>query len=569
MAQSYQQLALMFLDSASRSPKSVAFRYFDKKANAWAQMTWSEYEQAVRKVAGWLTQKGLKKGDAVAIMSANRPEWIIADLAIFMIGGISIPIYSTSTSKDTNYILEHSESKVIFYDEANRVKDVKCPAIKVCFDEGDVKSILSSDAKPLAEVASVKSDDIATIVYTSGTTGLPKGVVHTHGTIMAAIDVAKSILNEGRTGPDRFFSFLPLSHVAERLLIEFGSIAFGDEVVFARSVDTIVEDLQLYPPTLLLCVPRLWERIYERITNGLKDASAVKRGVFKLAQLAGSSRFEGEAILKAHDRKRRAKLADKLVGGKLREKLGMHKVRYFFTGAAPIRPEIMRFFAAFGIFIREVYGLTENLCLGVYTSADKIVVGTAGKLFPLNEIKIADDGEILFRAPYIFKGYFKNEETTREALLPGGWFATGDFGEFDTAGNLKITGRKKELLKTSNGKYVAPVAIENELKKEPAIAEAMVIGDNQKYCIALVVINKEVIANEAVEGRLLDHLDAINKELARHESIKKIGVLTEGFTVENGMLTPTLKLKRKVVTSHYEPFIDRIYKGNDVVVFEG
>jgi long-chain acyl-CoA synthetase len=568
MAQSYQQLALMFLDSASRSPRSIAFRYFDKKTNAWGQMTWSEYEQSVRKVAGWLIKQGLKKGDSVAILSANRPEWIIADLAILMIGGISIPIYSTSTSKDTNYILEHSESKAIFFDDASRVKDVKCPALKVCFDAGDLKAILASDVQPLAQVVAVKSEDNATIVYTSGTTGLPKGVVHTHGTIMAAIDVAKIILEEGKTEPDRFFSFLPLSHVAERLLIEFGSIAFADEVVFARSVDSIVEDLQLYPPTLLLCVPRLWERIYERITNGLKDASPVKRGVFKLAQLAGSARFDGDAIVKAYDRKKRAKVADKLVGGKLREKLGMHRVRYFFTGAAPIRPEIMRFFAAFGIFIREVYGLTENLCLGVYTSADKIVVGKAGKLFPLNEVKVADDGEILFRAPYIFKGYFKNDEATREALLPGGWFATGDFGEIDGNGNLKITGRKKELLKTSNGKYVAPVAIENELKKEPAIAEAMVVGDDQKYCIALVVINKEVITNEAAEGRLLEHLDAINKELARHESIKKIGVLTDGFTVENGMLTPTLKLKRKVVAAHYQPFIERIYSGNDVVVFE-
>jgi len=563
-----ESLAERFFISAERSPEAVALRFFDSAGATWRTMTWAAYAHGVRKVAGWLVSKGISPGDRVAILSLNRPEWMICDLAILAIGAVSVPIYATSTPKDLEFILDQSGTKALFYDVPERLGGVVVPPISAGFFSGDLEAIIASDVAPLNSAAPVLASDLATIVYTSGTTGLPKGVVHTHGTMIAAAGPAVAILNQGSDGHDRFMSFLPLSHVAERLLVEIGSVFMAGEVVFARSADTLIEDMGLFPPTMLLCVPRLWERIYEKITSGVNSAGLIKRLVFKLAVRAGSSRIVGNRIVKANDRLLRAKLADVLMGHKLKKKLGIHRVRSFFTGSAPTPPEVLKFFGAMGVFIREVYGLTENLCLGVYTSAEEIHIGTCGLPFVGNEVRLGEDGEIFVRAPYVFKGYFRNDVATKQVLSEDGWFATGDYGAFDSAGRLGIRGRKKELLKTSTGHYVAPVPIECELKREPAVVDAMVIGDSRKYCAALVVVDEGLATGSALDALLRQRLSLINAGLSKHEHIARIGILKSGFTVANGMLTPTMKLKRSVASKHCAPFIERLYATTEQIIRE-
>lgn len=567
-AAGFKQLADLFFENAKKNPTAPALHSFDKATNDWRTINWQSYEEQVRKLAGWLKLNGINPGDRVAIMSPNRPEWIIADLAILAVGAISVPIYATSAAKDVAFILEHSAAKALFVDNLDRIKGIGNTLPKQIVEFDKFADVLKSSASPITQTTPVQADDLATIIYTSGTTGVPKGVMHSHGALMATSPVILMVTGGGSAGTDRYFSFLPLSHVAERILVQLGSITTTSEVAFARSVDTLLEDLERFRPTILLCVPRLWEKIYERINAGIKTASPVKKAVFNLALRLGASRIEGNRILRANDASLGAKLSDALVGKKLRAKLGMDRVRMFLTGSAPTRPEVLRFFGSFGIFIREVYGLTENLCLGVYTPADVITIGVCGGKFPGCEIKIGDDGEIFFRSPYIFKGYYHNEAATKESLSADGWFATGDLGVLDANGSLKITGRKKELLKTSNGKYVAPVPIEDALKRLTIVTDAMMVGDNQKYCVALVAIDKEHLQDANAEQLLVDHLKNINSGLANHESIVRIGIMRAGFSVESGTLTPTLKLKRKAAVEQYAGFISRIYSADTPVVHE-
>lgn len=573
MASQPKQLTTLFFESAARNPSHVAVRFCDKELAlpTWRSWTWQKYADEVRLMAGWLRHKGIGRGDRVAILSSNRPEWIVADLAILSLGAISVPIYATSSPKDISYILEHSESKAIFFDQESRLRNVTAPipSIAIEFRRESLETIRKETPKPILVPENMASDELATIIYTSGTTGMPKGVMHTHGTLAeAAVSALEVLSQDGAWGADRFFSFLPLSHVAERLLVEIGSIATGSEVVFARGVETLIEDLKAFPPTILLCVPRLWERVHERIRGNLKTASKVKKTVFELALKAGARRIAGDRILKKRDTSPGARLSDALVGKKVRKSLGMHRVRIFLTGSAPTHPNILKFFGSLGIFIREVYGLTENLCLGVYTPPEEVILGVCGKPFPGNHVRIAADGEILFKAPFNFKGYYKNPEATAEVLRPDGWMGTGDLGTIDADGFLRITGRKKELLKTSTGKYVAPVPIENELKKNPLIADAMIVGDNQKYCIALLSIDASHATPERLDDDIRGIIEAVNKSLAHHESIKRVGILKTGFSVEDGTLTPTLKLKRKAALEKYMPFVTKVYSSTGTILRE-
>ncbi len=559
--------------NAQQNPTSVAFRFFDTQTQTWSQMTWEQYRDQVLKVADHLQVRGVKKGQAVAILSSNRPEWIISDLAIQAIGAISIPIFATSTKQDITYILKHSRSIAIFVDHLDRLAENSevFPEIVICFDRGDLKEIIKSPLTPTLKVTPLAPEDLATIVYTSGTTGIPKGVMHTHGNLMSAAKVIKIAVNEGKTGPDIFFSFLPLSHVAERALVEVGSLITASEVVFARKVETFVEDLVMFRPTILLCVPRLWEKIHERIQTGLSTSSGLKRTVFSFAQRLGTARFLGNSILKTRDTKLAAFMADRLVGNSLKKRLGIDRVRLFLTGSAPTRMELIKFFGSFGIFIREVYGLTENLCLGTYSTYHEIRLGSCGKAFPDNVIKVNQDGEVLFKAPWNFKGYYEQPTATAETLDGEGWLLTGDLGYVDPDGYLFITGRKKELLKTSNGKYIAPVPIEDELKSQGIIEDAIVIGEGRKYCIALVILNPNSLTdgnNSTLQTKIEDFVEQINNKKARHEQIKRIGVLKKPFTIEDGLLTPSLKLKRKVILDRYTHFVDQVYGSNHTTLWE-
>ncbi len=553
-------LPQIFFEQAERRLEQKAFYYCRGRDHKWVSMSWKRYREEVSLVAQWLEQQGLRKGQRIAIIAANRPEWIIVDLAILSLGAVSIPIYATSTEADVNYVLEHSESELLFVDQLDRVPYLSKHPIKtiVSFDKASKKAAEGFNARifSLSNIIHEGSgetfklphfdlNDEATIIYTSGTTGRPKGVVHSHGNLTAAADAIKVLLEAPAGKTDRFFSFLPLSHVAERILVEVGSIITGAEVAFARSVETLAEDLQRCRPTILLCVPRLWEKIFEKINSTLLTAPTLRRGIFSLAKTLGQQRKKGDLILRKSSWG--SIVSDALVGKKLRERLGLDETRILLTGSAPTRPEVMEFFGSFGLLIREVYGLTENLCLGVLNDADEIVIGSCGKPFVGNEMRLASDGEIEFRAPWMFKGYLKNEEATREVLAADGWFSTGDLGSIDEAGRLRIVGRKKELLKTSGGKYVAPVPIEDSLKALSLIKEAIVIGDNKKYCVALIALDEELLrasGSDQYKEQLKNHLKKVNEKLASFESIKRVGIIKEGFTISNGALTPSLKVRR-------------------------
>ncbi len=572
-----------FFKQCREYPDDRSFYYFSTTENNWVSMNWREYHRQVSILATWLSKEGVGPGDRVAIFSANRPEWMIGDMAVLALGAVSIPIYATSSKKDVQYITEHSGAKIFLVDHVDRAKMIDETKLEkiIFFDKssqtGDsfmgvpsrnLSDILATERGDGFKPAPIHEDDIATIIYTSGTTGSPKGVVHTHGNFdKAARVVMKSVTIE--RGDERFFSFLPLSHVAERVLIQLSSIYTGCEVSFARSVANLAEDLVHCRPTILLCVPRLWEKMYEKIQAQLMRAPLAKRLLFAFAKKLGSVRIRGDEVFFGMDQHMFIKLSNTLVGNALRKKLGLDRVKLLLTGSAPTRSEVLGFFASFGLIIREVYGLTENLCLGVFHNDKKIVMGSCGQAFIGNEIRIASDGEILFRAPWMFKGYYKNDEASREVLSSDGWFNTGDLGKLDDDGYLRIVGRKKELLKTSTGKYVAPVPIEDRLKSLPGIDDAMVIGDNQKYCIALISLEtEENSVGENFDELIKTHISSINVDLANHESIKRVGILSTGFSVADGTLTPTLKVKRKVVCTKYQPFIDTLYQASDMVVYE-
>ena len=573
-----------FFEQAALNQEATAFYYCRPEDNRWVTMSWNRYREEVATLAAWFQAKGMTKGAKVGLISSNRPEWLISDLAILSIGGITIPIYPSASQNDISFILQHSEAKWLVVDTLDRLPYLKDKELKglLVFNKSDENDALAKHFKsPVSLYASaiaegnpaikapmnMDDDDLATIIYTSGTTGFPKGVMHTHRNLSEAMVSSSQIIESPEGTVDRFFSFLPLSHVAERVLVEMGAINIGAEVSFARSVETIVEDLPRCQPTILLCVPRLWEKMQEGIMGKLNAAGPAKKMIFKLANAMGSSRIEGNKIHAGAHAGIFPAVADALVGKKLRERLGLNRTRLFVTGSAPTRPELQKFFAAFGMPIREVYGLTENLCCGVLQNEEDIFVDNCGKPFPGNEMRIAEDGEIQFRAPWMFTGYYKNEEATREVLSADGWFSTGDLGKIDTNGRLYITGRKKEMLKTSNGKYVAPVPIEDRVKGLPLIKEVMMVGDERKYCVALIALEHPHL-EERQREEIKSWIKKVNEPLAGYEAIKRIGVLKEGFTIENGSLTPTMKLKRSVVAKNKEAFIDRLYKSDDFLVME-
>jgi long-chain acyl-CoA synthetase len=554
-----------FYQAAKEMGSKRAFYFYHEKKATWMEMDWEEYFKRVKKLSQWLVDEGFKPGDKVGILSANRPDWVICDLAILSTGCVSIPVYATASEKDMQYIEQHSEAKLFFVDNKTRAKSLKSRCI--VFDEGDLEAIFSKQSTELERPLPVTDEQLATIIYTSGTTGTPKGVMHTHGSIASALEGVQYIFELDGHFEDRYFSFLPLSHVAERLLVGLNPIYQRGEIAFARSVAHLAEDLVICEPTILLCVPRLWEKIYEKIDTGLSQASFVKKAVFALAKKLGSTRIVGDKASRDRNNTFAAKLSDKLVGNKLKDKLGMKRCRLLVTGSAPTRRDVMEFFASFGLLIVEVYGLTENICLGVHNDPKVIKFGSCGKAFRGGEIKIADDGEICFRAPWNFTGYYKNEEATREVMSADGWFHTGDLGTLDEQGYLRIVGRKKELLKTSTGKYVAPVPIEDQFKALPLISEAMLVGDNESYCVMLVTLLEEFKTDEWKQT-IRDHLSKVNNGLANHEAVRRIGILKNEFTVESGMLTPTMKLKRPVAVKHYDSFIKTLYASKEFIVEE-
>lgn len=582
-----------FAARASELGEQSAFTYRRPRDQKWVSMSWQSYEDQVYAVARWLAREAdIKKGDRVAILSKNRPEWIICQLAIWRVGGICVPIDPAASQQTSAHMFKHAACKLLICDEPTD-EHIFSMSEKVLSFEQPAKAVSKATAQRcvlftaavnqadggLEDLMSVEQDenDLALILYTSSESGKPKGVMHSHGNLAQASLVLRSYLKREDNESDRMLSFLPLAHVAEQSLIILGSISVGAEVAFARSVQTLTEDMQRLKPSVLLCVPRLWEKMSEKVRANLLVAPLWKQAIFAIGRQLGELSFVagGQTIRKqafASGRLASASFSilsdatEALVGKKLKRRLGLDHCRVLFTGSAPIRSETLKFFGSFGILIREVYGLTENLGLGFIHEPSKVVVGSCGLPFEGTTLRIAEDGEIYLKSAWMFKGYLEQPTETRQAFTKDGWFKTGDLGSLDDTGLLWINGRKKELLKTSGGKFVAPVPLEKRLKSHVLINDAVVIGDMKKYCVAMISIDGTVAQDTAqIKVELKKILKRLNQSLASFETIKRIGVVSEQVLPKSSPLSSSEKRER--IYHEYADLIDKIYHSEDEVVF--
>ena len=594
---SYKSLAEMFYKTCDKYPDKVALMH--KERGIYNSLLFKEIRSEVENLAGGIASLGINKDDKVVILSENRKEWSFSDYATLINGAVSVPIYSTLLPQQIKYIINNSDARVVIVSNQEQLEKIKkieseLPTVEkiVVIDSDGVEhpkmiaynKLLEqgkkyiSDNKELMEktVSGLTRDDLATIIYTSGTTGVPKGVMLTHGNFLANIEAGLEAIPVSET--DSFLSFLPLSHVFERMVGHFLAFQIGATIAYAESVDTVAENLKEVKPTIMASVPRLFEKIYSRIIDSLEEGSPIKKKLFFWAIGVGKKVmvFKQKNTPLPGGLKFKHNIANKLVFSKLHERVG-GRVRFFVSGGAPLSKEIGEFFTAAGLLILEGYGLTETSPVITVNLLNKFKFGAVG--FPLNnvEVKIADDGEIVTRGPHVMRGYYKDEESTKEAIDPDGWFHTGDIGHVDEDGMLVITDRKKNIIVTAGGKNIAPQYIENLLVTSRYIEQAVVIGDKRKYCSALLVPSVEALQKYAKEKGLPEmsvqelindqvileliekEVEAVSKELASYETIKKFALIDHLFTIESGELTPTLKVKRNVVEERYKDIIDGLY----------
>ena len=563
-----------------------------KRGGAWEKTTWSEYGDAVRQAARALVASGVAPGRGVVILSFNRPEWFVTNLAAMAVGARPAGIYTNSTPEQCRYITEHAEAAVAvvenrealerFQGAAGRPDGLKAivlidgPATEpgvVTWAEFLARGDASHDAEVHRRTAAARPDDVSTLIYTSGTTGTPKSVMLTHGNLAFIAVKAQEILPIGAA--DRLISYLPLSHIAEQVVSHLLSIATGACVYFAESLEKLPENLREVRPHLFLGVPRVWEKIQAAIQAAGAQAGPLRRRIVAWARTVGLA--GGYADQEARPRPWSYGLADRLVFSKVRERLGFDAARLLVVSAAPVAKETLDFFQSLALPIMEIYGMSE--CTGPTTLSlpSRYRLGRAGVAIPGTELRVAGDGEILMRGPHVFKGYYKNDEATRETLDAEGWVHSGDVGEIDADGFVRVTDRKKELLITSGGKNIAPQHLEGKLKQIAAVSQAVAIGDRRPYVVALLTLDPARVAGEAEkagspartpEGAarcpvfkawVERQVEEINKSLARYETIKKIALLPRELSVETGELTPTLKLKRRVINDRYRDVIEALY----------
>ncbi|HEY7194753.1 MAG TPA: long-chain fatty acid--CoA ligase [Gemmatimonadales bacterium] len=580
----------------------AAFR--SKVGGAWVSITHREALDRVQAISLGLRELGIQPGDKVAIISENRPEWALTDYACLCARATDVPIYPTLTAKQTEYILRDSESVAAFVSTAEQVDKVlevkgQLPGLKhiIVFDGGaaeghpGVLSLTALEAKGRAvvsqhpnwraEALSVGPEDLATLIYTSGTTGDPKGVMLSHYNIWSNVQACLQMIPIG--GGDECLSMLPLSHSYERM-VDYTLFQAGVIINYAESFDTVAANLAEVKPTVVLSVPRLYEKVYARVLENALSGSAIKRNIFFWAKRAGEQwatlSLAGMPIPAALAIKK--KIADRLVFAKLQARTG-GRIRFFVSGSAPLSADIAKFFYSAGLPVIEGYGLTESSPVLTLNPLDRIKLGTVGRAIPGVELKIAADGEILARGPNIMQGYYKLPEASKETVDANGWLLTGDIGELDSDGYLKITDRKKELIKTAGGKYIAPQPIEMAVKRNKFVANAMILGDRRKFPIILIVPNfdnlkrwaqerslmfgtlAELIQQADVQAKVEREVMSMLSQLARFETPKKVVLLEKDFTIESGELTPTLKVKRRMVEQHYKDLIDAAYSASDAV----
>jgi long-chain acyl-CoA synthetase len=594
----YASLGELFNEKVEQLGSKEAFRY--KKGDHWVSVTWTEMGRRVRSLALSLLDMGLKKGDKICILANTRYEWEIADRAILSIGGVTVGIYQTLPAAQVKYQVVHSEAKAIFAENAVQLAKVlefadQCPELKhiAVFDPTDCegREFMTLDdltapsrdkqdrhGKALDEMAaSVGHDDIATLIYTSGTTGPPKGAIISQFNLLCE---AEALVETVGFLPDDFsLTWLPLSHIYQRAATVAGLWA-GAPTAYAESVEKLLANLAEIKPTIFYSVPRIYEKAFSKILDGAEKAGFPKKQIFfwsmKVGRKVSQLRQQKKAIPPLLAMK--FSIAQKLVFGKIKALFG-GRVRFIGSSGAPIAKEILEFFHAADLVPLEGYGATETTAAITLNRTEAYKFGTVGQTSPHIEIKIAEDGEILAKGDLIFKGYYKEPDKTAEVISEDGWYATGDIGEIDEDGFLKITDRKKDIIVTSGGKNVAPQNIENMLKQSIYISQAMVHGDKRKYLTCLITLDPDTVEHWAEENGLdpanwdavcsdakaetliEDAIKTVNADLAKFETIKYFKIVTEDFTVENELLTPTLKLKRKVVTEKYRDLLDSMYAG--------
>jgi long-chain acyl-CoA synthetase len=582
--------------SASASGKPDLL--ISKVGDAWTPIPAKDFGYTVRALSFGLNSLGVQPGDRVAIMSENRPEWAMADYAILCAGAWTVPIYPTLPAGQIVPLLKDSGARAIFVsnlEQLGKVLQIKTqvPALDhVIVSEGHPPSepgyttfsALVDKGRSSLEMnpgvfeqraARVKPEDVATIIYTSGTTGDSKGAMLTHGNLVSNIKSSLEVMPI--TGDATGLSFLPLSHVFERTL-DYAYLYRGTSIAYAESVEKLKDNFVEVAPHCFALVPRVYEKVYGRIRDRVEAGSGLKRKLFNWAVRVGKERLayeeRGEEVPAGLARK--AKLADKLVFSKIRKVLGA-RFRFAFSGAAPLSRDLAEFFLGAGITIYEGYGLTETSPVIAVNGPGRWRLGTVGRPIPDVEVRIAPDGEILTRGPHVMKGYYNKPEATAEAIDGEGWFHTGDIGHLDDGGYLVITDRKKDLIVLAGGKKAAPQPIENELKKSPFIELPIVLGDRHKFLAAVIVPNferlREHVAslNWKVDWERLDadpeirrlfqqEIDAYNADKAHHEQIRAFALLSTDLTIADGSITPTLKVKRRVLESRYRELIASMYQ---------
>jgi long-chain acyl-CoA synthetase len=587
----------LLMQRAGDRPTAVAMR--KKDLGRWREYTWDEYLARAARVGLGLLELGVEPGDRVAVHSENRPAWLLADMGIQGIGAVTVGVYPTSPAAEVEYLLGHSESVVLIAEDEEQldkalavrknlprlrkivvidtrgVRDLHDPML-VTFAEVEHLGARRETREWLDRVAALDSADPAVIVYTSGTTGPPKGAMISHDNLIAAADTFSKVFDAQAS--DEVLSYLPLCHIAERLTSGIDALAVGYTVNFGEGGESFVSDLQEVQPTFFLGVPRVWEKMLAGVQIRMNDASWLKRATYRFWVKQG-------ARLARKRMKGRLNPLDKLVYGlgwlllfrSLRQKLGLGRVRVALSGAAPVAPQVLEFFWALGVPVREGYGQTEGTALATYTPEDDVRIGTVGKALPGVELKVAEDGEILVRGRGVFLGYLKNEAATRETVDVEGWLHTGDVGVLDDDGFLKITDRKKDIIITAGGKNISPSEIENRLKVSPYIREAVVIGDRRKYLTALVGIEPDTVGDWATRRRLSyttyrdlttkpevrqlvqEVVDEVNAELAQVETIKRFELIPKELDHEEGELTATQKVKRSAIAQEFSDLIEAMY----------
>ncbi len=595
-------LPAIFRERCRASARDIALR--EKRFGIWREHTWAEFFEQARDFGLGLVALGVEPGDRVAIHSEDRPEWLFAEFGTIAVGGASVGIYPTNPAAEVEYLLAHSGARVLVAEDQEQVDKAlavadRCPALRhiVVIDPKGLRGYADPRllryeeverlGRELAErepdrfdrlIDARRAEETAMIVYTSGTTGPPKGAMLTEANIAASVELARVLWKA--TPEDRVCSYLPLCHVAEKIFTVFLPLASGASANFAEGIDTVTANLREVEPTIFLGVPRIWEKMAAGIQIRMQDADPAKRLVFRV-WLAIGRRLAGVWIANGGRYPLGWSLVYRLgwlfLYRSLQRKLGLARCRIAVSGAAPIAPDLLRFFHAIGIHIREAWGLTECCGAASITPADDTRIGTVGPPLPGVEARIADDGEILLRGALVFAGYFRDEEATRRAIDADGWLHTGDVGSIDEHGHIRITDRKKDIIVTAGGKNIAPSLIENMLKSSPYVREAIAIGDRRSYVTALIGIERDAVGDWATRREIpfttfrdlterpevveliAGEVRRVNDDLAPVEQIKKFRLIPKELDHEDGELTATQKIKRAILAERFRDLVESLY----------